>query len=186
MAITVENWDPFIVYFVVTRLDTETHRLWENHDSQINQDELATWPQLVTFLESRFRSQEMVEGARHTAKPSHQIVKSTVSKPRVFHTSTQGETSDPRCAMCEGQHFIYNCKTFLQYPVDERQNIIQSKRLCFNCLSSAHSVKKCRHSTCCKKCGRRHHSLLHRERDNRQSTLNEHSKNQESSEVFIK
>lgn len=180
MAISVDNWDPLVVYFVVTRLDTETHKLWENYDSQVNQDELATWQQLVTFLESRFRSQEMVESARHMIKPLQQNVRSTISKPKVFHSSSmKGEASNhPLCILCEGQHFIYNCKTFLQHSVDERQNIIQSKRLCFNCLSSAHSVKGCRHSTCCKKCGRRHHSLLHRERDNHHSTSNEHSENQ--------
>ncbi|XP_045501426.1 uncharacterized protein LOC123698718 [Colias croceus] len=181
MKIKTDNWDTFIVYFVVTRLDAETHRLWENHDSQLNPEELATWTQLLSFLETRFRTLEKFEAVKHTPK-SQQAT--PVVKHKSFHSSIQRKESvDNICALCEGPHFIYSCKSFLQQPVNARQSTVENKRLCFNCLSSTHTVKKCRHSTCCKKCGRRHHSLLHRERDNAQENLthNQHSQNQDRS-----
>lgn len=47
----------------------------------------------------------------------------------------------------------------------ERQDFVQRSKLCFNCLAPSHSVIRCRQSTCCRRCGRRHHSLFHFERE---------------------
>ncbi|KAF9788803.1 hypothetical protein SFRURICE_018379 [Spodoptera frugiperda] len=54
----------------------------------------------------------------------------------------------------------------------ERQNFVQSTKLCFNCLASTHAVTKCRQSFSCKKCGRRHHTMLHFERENQEPASN--------------
>lgn len=50
----------------------------------------------------------------------------------------------------------------------ERQNFVQTSKLCFNCLAPTHAAVKCRQSFSCKKCGRRHHTLLHFERENQE------------------
>ncbi|KZC12255.1 hypothetical protein WN55_03769 [Dufourea novaeangliae] len=46
--------------------------------------------------------------------------------------------------------------------IKDKTTIVQSSRSCYNCLQTGHQVKNCtrRH---CSRCGRKHHSLLHRD-----------------------
>ncbi|KAJ8946765.1 hypothetical protein NQ318_018974 [Aromia moschata] len=66
----------------------------------------------------------------------------------------------PHCNYCSGQHFINNCEQFLNLPPDKRYSAIKTKNSCTNCLKFGHSNKNCS-SSACKKCGKRHHTLLH-------------------------
>ncbi|KAJ8962243.1 hypothetical protein NQ318_018215 [Aromia moschata] len=68
--------------------------------------------------------------------------------------------SRPHCNYCSGQHFINNCEQFLNLPPDKRYSAIKTKNSCTNCLKFGHSNKNCS-SSACKKCGKRHHTLLH-------------------------
>ncbi|XP_078487768.1 uncharacterized protein LOC144745768 [Ciona intestinalis] len=43
----------------------------------------------------------------------------------------------------------------------ERFNIVQGKRLCFNCLAPGHSARFCRNGARCQACNFSHHTLLH-------------------------
>ena len=173
LGVDVSTWDIIVVYFVVSKLDVESRKQWEYLQSRAT-DELPSWLKLVEFLETRFRSLEMIESekqnpishASHTARPT--------PRPKSFHTTLQNnhKPKDPICTLCKGTHYIFNCKQFGQQTVTERQNFVQKTGLCFNCLSNTHPVSRCRHAKSCRRCGRRHHSLLHFEREDLQGNTN--------------
>ncbi|CAG9134415.1 unnamed protein product [Plutella xylostella] len=164
MEVQTDTWDLFIVYLVVSKLDTESMRQWEQHLSG-SSIELPTWSELRDFLEARFRSLEMIDNNKITTQRTSQP--KPIVKPKTFHTNMNRDvkTHDIKCAMCSGEHYIYNCKKFGEMPTNERQNFVQSNKLCFNCLAPSHSVLRCRQAACCRRCGWRHHSLLHFERE---------------------
>ncbi|XP_045459596.1 uncharacterized protein LOC123670134 [Melitaea cinxia] len=161
LDVETDKWDLIINYLTVSKLDPESLRLWEQQLST-NKSDLPTWQDLRNFLESRFRSLEMIEISKSKTsqlKPA--------SKPKTFHVNVtkEGKEREIKCVMCGSQHHIYQCKAFVDMSMKERQENVKKNKLCFNCLVPSHSVNKCRQSTCCKRCGRRHHSLLHFERE---------------------
>ncbi|XP_069357548.1 uncharacterized protein [Maniola hyperantus] len=97
------------VYFVVSKMDIESRKLWEHQQSMCG-DELPTWSQLVEFLESRFRSLEMMDtGKQSSNRPT--------LKPKSFHAALTNE-NQPICVLCNGPHFIFSCKEFGQKGVN--------------------------------------------------------------------
>ncbi|XP_047988416.1 uncharacterized protein LOC125228022 [Leguminivora glycinivorella] len=165
MGITTSTWDVIIVYLVITKLDAESIKQWEQHLNMLG-DDLPTWEQLREFLEYRFRSLEMID--TNTSRPAPPA--KPAAKVKTFHTAIENKvkTSDIECAMCHEIHHIYQCKQFGSMTPQGRQDFVQNNKLCFNCLMPTHSVLKCRLTTSCRKCGRRHHTLLHFDRDDNQ------------------
>ncbi|KAJ0169135.1 hypothetical protein K1T71_014952 [Dendrolimus kikuchii] len=147
------------------------------HINNVNADSLPTWSELSQFLESRFRTLEMIDGGstmRHT--PSRQKI---ITKPKVYHTAmhetktdrgTVSQVASKQCPLCGSSHLLFNCTQFGKQTQKERNDFVQSKRLCYHCLAPTHSVNQCRQSTGCRRCGRRHHSLLHFDKEKNQGT----------------
>ncbi|KAJ0169299.1 hypothetical protein K1T71_015183 [Dendrolimus kikuchii] len=177
LGVPTASWDAFINFYVTSKLDQESHRLWEMQINNINADSLPTWSELSQFLESRFRTLEMIDGGstmRHT--PSQQKI---ITKPKVYHTAmhetktdrgTVSQAASKQCPLCGSSHLLFNCTQFGKQTQKERNDFVQSKRLCYNCLAPTHSVNQCRQSTSCRRCGRRHHSLLHFDKEKNQGT----------------
>ncbi|XP_045542800.1 uncharacterized protein LOC123723621 [Papilio machaon] len=155
LKINVDHWDVIVNYLVVSKLDPESRKQWEIHVSQSESNSLPTWLDLTKFLETRFRTLEMVNLPKAIVK--HKSFHSTIEK--------RGATSQNiACTMCSGPHILFQCKKFGEQSPEERSEFVRLKRLCFNCLAHNHSVRFCRQSTCCRRCGKRHHSLLHLDR----------------------
>lgn len=169
LDVETDKWDLIINYLVVSKLDPESLKLWEQHVSA-NKNDLPTWQDLRNFLESRFRSLEMTETNKTKSSQSK-----PAAKPKAFHANVtkDGKEREVKCVLCGSEHFIYHCKTFADMSTKERQENVKKNKLCFNCLAPSHSVNKCRQSACCKRCGRRHHSLLHFEREQTAEKSNE-------------
>ncbi|XP_026746588.1 uncharacterized protein LOC113507865 [Trichoplusia ni] len=163
MGVQTDTWDMVINYLVVSKLDAETIKLWEQQISITCNNDIPCWSELQAFLEARFRALDMIESTKiKTVQPK------PIAKPKVFHSnvtsSSGGKGPEAKCALCDGEHYICSCKKFGEKALKERQEFVQTKKLCFNCLAPSHSVSKCRQSSCCRKCGLRHHTLLHFER----------------------
>ncbi|XP_047510388.1 uncharacterized protein LOC125053192 [Pieris napi] len=170
MGISTASWDSIVIYLTVSKIDLETHKQWENHINNLS-DDLPTWSQFVEFLEGRFRSLEMVETGKQLPKPSFQVKKHV---PKTFHAAVQEniKKTEFSCPLCGENHYINLCKQFRLRTVQQRRDFALSKGLCYNCLQTTHVVNKCRQSTCCKKCGRRHNTLLHIEREGSDTHIN--------------
>lgn len=71
------------------------------------------------------------------------------------------EQINQRCAHCGRKNHATNlCRDFLKAPTYQRWKVAKSSRLCYNCLGEGHFRSKCTQASC-KRCGRRHHELLH-------------------------
>lgn len=69
-----------------------------------------------------------------------------------------------KCEICQGSHFVYKCNKLLALSIPEGSVEVRDKKLCLNCLRSSHMSKDFRLSGC-RKCGKRHNSLSHRDND---------------------
>ncbi|XP_033222821.1 uncharacterized protein LOC117176677 [Belonocnema kinseyi] len=75
-------------------------------------------------------------------------------KRQVFVTATSN-----KCPLCTEPHYLFKCSKFLALTVEERIKVVKDAHLCFNCLRN-HKARDCKFGTC-KKCGKRHNTLLH-------------------------
>ncbi|CAK1579685.1 unnamed protein product [Parnassius mnemosyne] len=169
LDINTDTWDPIMNYLVVSKLDTESRKQWEMYVSQnVQPNTLPSWNQLASFLETRFRTLEMLEGQKNTSKATQNNTSKQIIKHKSFYSTVNNnekKVSINTCVMCSGGHSLYQCKQYERLSPEKRTEYVQANRLCFNCLSSSHSVRGCHHSMSCRRCGRRHHTTLHYERD---------------------
>lgn len=71
------------------------------------------------------------------------------------------------CSFCSKEHHTSGCSEFSKLTVNNRLKQIKEKRLCIKCLPSGHFIRECR-SSLCRKCGNKHHILLHIDNPNNQ------------------
>lgn len=142
-------WNAIVVHILVSKLDIETRKLWEQ--SLEDSTSIPTYEDLQSFLEKQFRAMEMYA-------PKGKTIPQT---PKVTNIKSFATKIDNICTYCTQNHYICHCKEFASRSIPERQDFVKKNNICFNCLVKGHTVSKCRQSTVCKKCGRRHHTLLH-------------------------
>ena len=80
------------------------------------------------------------------------------SKTQVLHSQDKIET---KCLKCQQDHFLWQCQKFHNMQVKERSNFVMTKGCCLNCPSKR----------TCKKCHKKHHTLLHVEREDRNNSI---------------
>lgn len=169
MKVCTEAWDPILVFLVGQKLDAESVKDWEQSVYKEDNDTLPTWNDMKLFLESRFRTLELINPT--TAYPTrekpqdhksfHVTSKEHEDEEDSFKSAHARVNTQPSCTYCTGEHYIFNCKDFVKQPVEQRKEFVQKSRLCFNCLKPNHNVYRCKHTTSCRVCRRKHHSLLH-------------------------
>lgn len=155
------SWDALIIYIIVTKMDTDSHKEWEEEISTLNIQELPKFSKLQSFLEKRFRVLEMMQSSTATNKHNpNQASHSNILKSKTFHVAQENKES--KCIFCKQNHYLYQCKEFQQLRDAKKTEFVKNNRVCFNCLIQGHPVRFCKHKSSCHKCGKRHHSLLHR------------------------
>ncbi|RLU24048.1 hypothetical protein DMN91_004257 [Ooceraea biroi] len=155
LEVPIDTWNYFLVHFMVGRLDIDSREAWELQQGAIT--EPATFAELEEFLDGRTRALEMItqttsDQTSRPAKPS------TKAKPTArAHAAI---TSSSKCALCNEEHYIARCPGFSAKSVTDRREIVNAKRLCFNCLG-AHKLSECRTLKRCRICQGQHHTLIH-------------------------
>ena len=66
------------------------------------------------------------------------------------------------------KHGTAYCQIFKHKSVPEKWNFVLAQGMCFNCLKGGHTVKQCPSQYSCQRCGKKHHTLLHLDVENRQ------------------
>lgn len=141
-------------YQLCQLLDPSTRRAWElhvaNHERSWNINDLITW------LERRANSLLLASDTMSSRPTTSSHIKSAVVK--VNHVTKQARKG---CPCCAGPHELDACSKFAEMPPYPRSQRIKTWRLCFLCLSSAHTVDKCLEPPC-NYCdgGKKHHKLL--------------------------
>ena len=78
-------------------------------------------------------------------------------------TSTSSQTLKKKCAHCEKiGHYIATCHLFKRLSLEEKQDVVKKKNLCFRCLRTGHGSSDC--DKVCSKCSMKHHYHLHEEK----------------------
>lgn len=150
LKVATDSWDPIIVFLVSQKMDTESLKSWEEHSHNEDSDKMATWRDLQKFLETKFRTLELI-----TSEPSS--VRERPQTHKSFHTMAEESEEDTcqitharvnsrSCVYCNGDHYMYHCKEFAKQTVEHRQEFVKKNNLC-------------------RVCHKKHHSLLHRARE---------------------
>lgn len=145
LGVSIHSWDVIVVFLISQKLDPESRKLWEQKVTETDL-ELPTMAMFEQFLENRFRSIEFLDP---------KIQKS--EKTNCAHVATTLVS----CSYCSENHKTCNCKKFAKESIDTRRSFAQINHLCFNCLSTDHTVFQCNMSTRCRLCKKKHHTLLH-------------------------
>jgi len=151
-----ESWDDLIVHIIVSKLDAVTTKAWETSIIDTNVPDLKT---LIDFLSKRCQALESVH-SRFYDKMNNSIQKS-VGKSKGLNAITNVATTNLSCQKCKANHQLYHCEEFFKLPIEERLKIVKKAHLCLNCLrSTTHQAKVCT-SSVCRKCSKKHNTLLH-------------------------
>ena len=86
----------------------------------------------------------------------------TTSRPKGTELNTIKDQPCPCCT--KANHKLEKCFSFLKLTMDQREDLIMKKGLCFGCLSQGHRSKNCRARATCDTCGKRHPTSLHRDK----------------------
>lgn len=175
----VEYWDAWLITIVTGLFDRNTAHSWQLY--QKNTD-LPKYADLEAYLANRcavletlaFNKQptntENVQGGS-SVKKSCGV---TNSKKALF--ATDSKPSRP-CPCCSEMHRMYMCQKFKNLSISERLDVVRDNRLCFNCLAPFHTADNCKSSYSCKKCHRKHNTILHFERKQEDHQLEDQPSN---------
>ena len=90
----------------------------------------------------------------------------TTEAPRSKPSTTVYATtqSSVQCQLCNEDHDLDNCISFLKKTQEERRDFLFKSRLCFSCYHSSskdHSARNCTQRRTCAECGKEHATGLH-------------------------
>ncbi|XP_038122496.1 uncharacterized protein LOC119771145 [Culex quinquefasciatus] len=151
--------DPWLIHLVLEKLDKDTRAGWSQ---KVIEKENPKFDELLSFLKKRcevletcsaFSKKVVLDGKKEATK---QVISD--KKLKALHTTATNQ----KCAKCSKEHNMYQCEEFRRLSVQERRELVQKVRLCFNCLRPAHCAKSCTSKSSCHtpECKQRHHTLL--------------------------
>lgn len=153
--ISVISWDPFLVFWVSSKLPEETFTAWEN--SIDNHKEMSSWHKLNECISNRLDFLESISDIRKPTLSSQ----STSQKTQSFHVKS--DTSHKPCKLNKQNHALRICRKFKSITLAGKTKHITDNNACINCLFHGHTVGDCRSNKLCQVCNQQHHTLLHPE-----------------------
>nr|XP_033325360.1 uncharacterized protein LOC117219916 [Megalopta genalis] len=180
-----ELWDALISACLARKLDAGSLDEWDKRTT--NSSSLPTFRKLSKFLEQRSQYLDRRESSRSSvSKDGADRPRNRVHSERAIRTfvpATHVASKIGKCVVCNEQHVIAQCPKFLAMPFSKRFDTVKQSRLCFNCLLPGQSVKSCTRSKC-RKCGKPHNTLLHRETTSQESLVSKEDREPSSSNVL--
>jgi len=82
----------------------------------------------------------------------------------IFSDTEECTWKPSHCCFCQQSHMVSECHNGKYF--DAHRQILKTSGRCFNCLEKGHIVKKCRSSTHCLICKRKHHPSICNQRHN--------------------
>ncbi|XP_043263915.1 uncharacterized protein LOC122404086 [Colletes gigas] len=152
-----EHWDAFLIHIVSSKLDKNTRRAWER---TLEDEEIPKFKQFLDFINKYARGDDLGADILNSSKTNNAHDRLRPKTQVRNHSYISTNERQQNCVMCKGEHPIYSCTRFLQLSARDRLNIVKKARLCINCLRPNHVVINCRLGNC-RKCDKKHHTLLH-------------------------
>ncbi|XP_058817006.1 uncharacterized protein LOC131680301 [Topomyia yanbarensis] len=160
-----DAWSTILEHLLCTRLHDDSLKAWEDHASTVANPDYAC---LIEFLQRRTRVLESISVNHHTVESAstsgisaHPPKKNHLHSQFRFTSCASTASLGEKCIACNQSHSVTKCQKFNRISPSERQQLVNSKRLCHNCLKGDHFVRNCPSNFSCRKCNRRHHTLLH-------------------------
>ncbi|XP_075149447.1 uncharacterized protein LOC142233854 [Haematobia irritans] len=75
-----------------------------------------------------------------------------------------------RCQLCQQNHLFKRCPEFRWMLPEERREAAKKSQVCLNCFTDWHKRAECTSENRCSVCGRRHHTMIHRDEINASSS----------------
>ena len=164
----------FITSMLELKLDMTTMFEWQKH-SQSSSD-VPPYQELLDFVDLRAQASEASTSEPTKRAPKNDSRPMTIkrgvnpNKPIASHAAS-ADTATGNCVLCKSdKHPLYICTKFKALPHDKMVSTLKSNGLCLNCLRPGHSVRDCGSVHRCKKCQKPHHTLLHIEAKEENST----------------
>lgn len=151
LDVNIDDWDPFLVYVLQTKLDKDTAIDWEKRLN--GSKDIPKYSEMMDFLETQYRILD-------TQAQSQSVSQKTTQKIHTARAYSNGNVRD-FCEACKGQHYILFCDTFNAWHVSERKKFVEEKGLCMICMKK--HDKPCTSKHRCKKCNGTHSTKLHEE-----------------------
>ncbi|XP_058837171.1 uncharacterized protein LOC131693407 [Topomyia yanbarensis] len=164
-----DSWSTILVYQLSQRLDHDTLREWENHvarNSMVKvegqQTHMPKYSDMVTFLQGHARVlQAIAPTTQLRSRDTKLKSQPKFSTLHVAQSSANESTVTRKCLQCGGDHHLHQCYKFRKLSPRQRFEFVKQHHLCLNCMkTSNHGCKDCS-SDGCRKCKKRHHTLIH-------------------------
>lgn len=155
--------DFIFTHLALKKLDSQ---LVQSFELSVRDKDLPSSCDLVNFVRHHIKIAERTNAIRqhtYTAQGSSSQPRPRNVTQKVSHAFAVAESSKSTCAFCKTTHHIhlYECTAFKKLPVNERFKYIKDNKLCINCFSAKHNTLNCGSHNTCKQCHKKHHSLLH-------------------------
>ena len=165
-----------VVIEIVHRLPGYAQLKWKKFALNYKDDKDAypEFADLVTFIAKLSReTADPVYGdffpKRDKPKPQRQWSSgSGFTKPvNTTQTNTNGRKSHAKsespCVMCNQPHRLWNCSQFRALSLKDRLHVVDSNKLCHNCLRGSHAAEQCGKKSVCSVvgCGQKHTMWIH-------------------------
>ena len=158
------NFGQFITALGESKLDPTTMIEWQKFTQ--GETDVPDYERFLDFLDLRAKATELtVQQKRPPQFGDNKGNKfKNLSQVASHVTNTSG-----KCFACNKlKHGTAYCQVFKQKSVPEKRNFVLAQGMCFNCLKGGHTVKQCPSQYSCQRCGKKHHTLLHLDVENRQ------------------
>lgn len=130
------------------------------HGSIIHND-IPDLKSLTAFLSKHCQALEKISKSSNTQSNNASQKYNGKYKNTAQTTVSNLATSNFSCPQCKENHPLYHCEAFLKLPIEKRIQVVQNAHICTNCLRSTdHKSKTCKSSSC-RKCNKKHNTLLH-------------------------
>lgn len=166
LRISIDEWGPFVVYIVQTKMDDYTRSEFENYLG--GSTEIPRYKILEIFLETQFR---IVDGSSVVLSSSEHVNntrKENTYKQIPNNIKRNQPHMNEKCPLCSNDplssgnhdHWLLNCPKFLEWSPQQCRTFAINNNSCIICLHS-HEKDQCKSKYRCKKCGGAHCSKLH-------------------------
>ena len=152
-----------VISLIERKMTMDDLRVWARH---LNSQKLE--PSMKNLLE--WMEEEMAARIRSGAA----IRKSAPQKSKVYAVSSKdtrlGDTRFKKCYVCHENHYVDECKKFIDMSPTNRWKVVKEQKACFACLkrSKDHTLVNCTRRRECgqtdvngSSCKKYHHKLLH-------------------------
>ncbi|KAJ8974437.1 hypothetical protein NQ317_014482, partial [Molorchus minor] len=161
----VNHWDFILFNMLISRLDNTLATRFElDCNTLLIQDGSRPYQILVDYLNKQCQALDTVNFSKvkrvKTPATAPQQVYSTMRPSSSVLLNTRADKNKQCCSLCKNSHLIYSCPQFLT-KTQERFSLVKTNRWCINCLGFRHNTLNCSSTSTCRKCQRKHHTLLH-------------------------